>query len=176
MRHMPADVAKSMPRDARLHVTEIRETLARLVRSDPEVWALVKSLSPTEQSVTGQQVSVSGDGNIVLTARGDLQVSKMQISPQLPPQTTTRPTGETSKKKGKPLTELRQVLAVRFSEEELRTLCFDLGVNYDDLQGEGKAGKARELVAFLDRHGRIPELLEIGRQLRPDIPWPDLFE
>jgi hypothetical protein len=100
----------------------------------------------------------------------------MQISPQLLPQTTTRPTGETSKEKGKPLTELRQVLDARFSEEELRMLCFDLSIDYDDLPGEGKAGKARELVAFLGRHGRIPELLEIGRQLRPDVPWPDLSE
>ena len=176
MRHMPADVAKSMPRDARLHATEIRETLTRLVWSDPEVRSLVKSLSPTEQSVTGQQVSVSGDGNIVLTVGEDLQVSNMQISSQLPPQTIAQPTGEALKKEGTSLTELRQELVTRFNEDELRTLCFDLGVDYDGLPGEGKVGKARELVAFLDRRSRIPELLKFGRQLRPDVPWPDLFE
>lgn len=176
MRHMPADVAESMPRDARLHVTEIRETLARIVRSDPEVRALVAGLSPTEQTITRQQVSVRGDSNVVLTVGGDLQVSNMQISSQFPPQTIAQPTGEALKKEGTSLTELRQVLVTRFNEDELRTLCFDLGVDYDDLPGEGKVGKARELVAFLDRRSRIPELLKFGRQLRPDVPWPDLFE
>jgi len=176
VRHMPADVAESMPRDARLHVTEIRETLARIVRSDPEVRALVAGLSPTEQTITRQQVSVRGDSNVVLTVGGDLQVSNMQISSQFPPQTIAQPTGEALKKEGTSLTELRQVLVTRFNEDELRTLCFDLGVDYDDLPGEGKVGKARELVAFLDRRSRIPELLKFGRQLRPDVPWPDLFE
>jgi len=33
-----------------------------------------------------------------------------------------------------------------FDAEELRTLCADLCVDYDNLQGEGKAAKARELV------------------------------
>jgi hypothetical protein len=68
-------------------------------------------------------------------------------------------------------TTLRQRLSAHFDEGELRTLCFDLGIAYDDLPGEGKADKARELVAYLERHGRIPELVAIGRRLRPDVPW-----
>jgi tetratricopeptide (TPR) repeat protein len=44
------------------------------------------------------------------------------------------------------------------SKEELRDLCFDLGVKYDDLPGEGAAAKARELVDYLERHCRIPDL------------------
>jgi hypothetical protein len=71
------------------------------------------------------------------------------------------------------LTTLRQLLAVRFSEGELRTLCFDLGVGYEDLVGEGKADKARELVAYLERRKRIPDLIRIGERSRPDIPWRD---
>jgi hypothetical protein len=66
---------------------------------------------------------------------------------------------------------LRQVLAERFSDGELRTLCFDLGIEYDDLPGEGKADKARELVAYLERRDRIPDLKEIGRRVRPDVSW-----
>lgn len=71
------------------------------------------------------------------------------------------------------LSQLRQILAERFDLGELRTLCFDLGIDYDDLPGEGKANKARELVAYLNRHDRIPELLRAGEQLRPDISWSD---
>jgi len=69
------------------------------------------------------------------------------------------------------LAKLRQILATRFDEEELRTLCFDLGINYDDLPGQGNANKARELIAYLDRHDRISELVSIGKQLRPDVAW-----
>jgi hypothetical protein len=66
---------------------------------------------------------------------------------------------------------LRQVLAERFDEGELRTLCFDLGIEYDDLPGEGRAGRARELVAYLERRDRIPYLMELGRRVRPDVLW-----
>ena len=53
---------------------------------------------------------------------------------------------------------------------------FDLAIRYDDLPGEGAADKARELVAYLDRRGRIPQLIRIGKRQRPDIPWDDILE
>ncbi len=67
------------------------------------------------------------------------------------------------------LTQLRLILASHFNKEELRTLCFDLGVNYDDLGDESNADIARELVAHLERHGRIQELEDMVGQLRPGI-------
>ena len=56
------------------------------------------------------------------------------------------------------LTALREQILARCNEEELRTLCADLGVDYDDLPAMGRADKARELVALLNRQGRIAEL------------------
>jgi hypothetical protein len=73
------------------------------------------------------------------------------------------------------LSKIRQILDQRFDAEELRTLCFDLDVDYEDLPARGQAHKARELVAYLDRHRRVPELMEVGRLLRPDIPWDEIF-
>ena len=72
------------------------------------------------------------------------------------------------------LVSLRQILTERFNDDELRSLCFDLGVDYDNLGGEGKAGKARELVAYLERRGDIPKLVEAVRQARPGISWDEL--
>lgn len=66
---------------------------------------------------------------------------------------------------------LRQLLTTCFDAEELRTLCFDLGIDHDALRGEGKAGKARELVAYLERHGRIDELVSVGSQMHPHLSW-----
>jgi AAA+ ATPase superfamily predicted ATPase len=71
------------------------------------------------------------------------------------------------------LVGLRQILDTSFDEGELRTICFDLGADYENLPGEGKANKARELVVYLERRGRIPELVKIGVQLRPNEYWED---
>lgn len=72
-------------------------------------------------------------------------------------------------------TELRQRLyqdlSDRFSEDELRTLCFRIGVDYENLSGEGKSGKARELVLHLERFSRVNEFVEIGKRIRPDLSW-----
>lgn len=70
-------------------------------------------------------------------------------------------------------TELHKVLLEYFDQGELQTLCFYLNVDYDALSGEGKANKARELVQYLERRGRINELkIEIIKR-RPRIPWTD---
>jgi len=69
------------------------------------------------------------------------------------------------------LATLRQFLVDRLNDEELREVCFELHVDYESLGGEGKAGKTRELILQLDRHRRIHELVELGKQLRPDVPW-----
>ena len=66
---------------------------------------------------------------------------------------------------------LRQQLTDHFSEEELRTLCFDLGLDYESLPAQGKAGKARELVAEAARSDRLQELIAQSRSLRPHVAW-----
>jgi len=68
-------------------------------------------------------------------------------------------------------TRLLQVLSDRFDEGDLRTLCFTLEIDYEILPGQGKRDKARELIQYLERRERISDLVEAGKQLRPDIPW-----
>ena len=51
------------------------------------------------------------------------------------------------------LAQLRQVLDEVFNESELRTLCFDLGIEYEHLSGEERSAKTRELVAYCERTG-----------------------
>ena len=67
--------------------------------------------------------------------------------------------------------KLSNLIDLRFSDQELRTLCTALNVDYDNLPGEGKADKARELVVYLDRRDRISDLITIGKRLRPDVSW-----
>jgi hypothetical protein len=71
---------------------------------------------------------------------------------------------------------LRKILSTKHDEEEVETYCFDLGLEYADLRGDTKSAKARELIIHLDNRGRIADLVELGKQARPDIAWPDVPE
>lgn len=66
---------------------------------------------------------------------------------------------------------LRQILVERFTEDELRTLAYDLDLDYDSLDGGSKAGRARELVAYMERRQRLGDLVRVGRSQRPDVSW-----
>jgi len=62
---------------------------------------------------------------------------------------------------------LRQTLYERFDVEEIKDLCFDLSIDFDDLRGEGK--KERELVAYCQRRDRLEELATRIAALRPGV-------
>ena len=63
-------------------------------------------------------------------------------------------------------TELLEILKTYFDDNELRELCFAMEIDYESLPGAGKAAKARELVAYCERHGRATELVEAIRGSR----------
>lgn len=66
---------------------------------------------------------------------------------------------------------LRQILDKHFNESELHNLTFELGVDYEALSGFTKQDKARELITYLERRDRVPELIQACQQLRPTAPW-----
>ena len=65
--------------------------------------------------------------------------------------------------------EIHEKLMRHFSEGDLRQLCFALNVDYDNLPGRSRRGKARELVLFFEKQGRLPELVAACRKERPSI-------
>lgn len=48
----------------------------------------------------------------------------------------------------------------RFDLEGVRTLAFEIGVDYDELAGETKSGKLRELILYLERQDQLPRLVD----------------
>ena len=70
------------------------------------------------------------------------------------------------------LKSLRDYITKHFDKGELQTMCFDLGVNYDDLDGDGLSDKARELVLLMNRNGRCDELFDYCKQNRPNVSFP----
>jgi hypothetical protein len=69
--------------------------------------------------------------------------------------------------------KLRQILEARFSVGELKTLCQDLAIDYENIPGETKADRARELVSYYERRGDIDPLRAAIRASRPDIEIDD---
>jgi hypothetical protein len=69
------------------------------------------------------------------------------------------------------LIHVRKQLEEYFDLNELKTLCFELGIDYEAIAGETKPDKSRELVKYAYRNGRIPELLKQCQQSRPEVNW-----
>jgi hypothetical protein len=63
--------------------------------------------------------------------------------------------------------DLLKWIREKFNDNELRDLCFELGIDYERLLGEGKAAKARELVAYCQRCDRLAELEQAAQRMRP---------
>ncbi len=64
---------------------------------------------------------------------------------------------------------LFEVLEQRFSNDDLRGLVFALGLDYDNLPGQTKSNKARELVLYCERRLKLDALAAEIRRTRPDI-------
>ena len=70
------------------------------------------------------------------------------------------------------LVELNSKMNQVFSLDEIESLCFDMGIDFDSLGGEGKGAKIRELIEFCRRRGRDEELVAKVRAERPQVAWP----
>ena len=55
----------------------------------------------------------------------------------------------------------------QFNEAEFQNLCFRLGVDYENLGGQGKAARVQALISYLHRQGRIGDLIEVVKEMRP---------
>jgi tetratricopeptide (TPR) repeat protein len=141
---------------------EFEETIECQVEVRAHDEKLVELSRPTPPGVTPGQISYTPGGKVAVgpSVEGD------QISPGV--------SGEeqiTNVTRQFDVMSLHRGLIEYFNEEELRDLCFRLDVDYDDLPGVGKAGKARELVTYHERRGILPKLAAMCRQLRPNVDW-----
>lgn len=65
------------------------------------------------------------------------------------------------------LVRLYNRLTDTFNESEIRDLCFHLKIDYEDLPGYTRKDKAREIVEYLRRHGRVSEITQLLEKIRP---------
>lgn len=70
---------------------------------------------------------------------------------------------------GADLARIRHALVDSFDLDELRTLCFDLGMDFESLPGQSKPAKAREMVNYWRNRHDLTRLTEAIRLERGDI-------
>ena len=68
-----------------------------------------------------------------------------------------------------PLPLLRQTITQNFSLDELRVVCFDLSIDFENLRGETKASKVAALLADAQRFGRLEALLAALHAAKPHL-------
>jgi hypothetical protein len=64
---------------------------------------------------------------------------------------------------------LQREIDLHFNLDEFRNLCFTLHIDYDNLPGETKSARIRELILFMLRQHRIPELIQVVQHERPHL-------
>ncbi len=70
------------------------------------------------------------------------------------------------------LAQLRRRIEESFNLDEIKNLCFDLGINYENLPGEMTlTGRSRELVNYCQRNGRLADLITLCAEQRPPLDW-----
>ncbi|MCB9009989.1 MAG: hypothetical protein H6656_21900, partial [Ardenticatenaceae bacterium] len=71
--------------------------------------------------------------------------------------------------------KLRQAIVDAFNETELRELCFDLDIDYEELTPGSKLIKVPELIARCVREQRVDELISLCESARPKVAWRDMM-
>ena len=71
------------------------------------------------------------------------------------------------------LADVQAKLNTYFSGEEIETLAFVLGIDYDALRGGTKPTKVNALILDAARKGQIAQLLAWARRERTNVTWPD---
>jgi len=64
--------------------------------------------------------------------------------------------------------QLREFLSEHFNLDEMKTLCFDLGLDYEEFPHDTKSEFSRELIIYFERHNKMGCLVAEMIKGRPD--------
>lgn len=71
--------------------------------------------------------------------------------------------------------ELLEEMSRRFDLSDTKALCFDLGIEYQDLVYETRLELLRSLVLYCMRNGKINELQNLCLSYRNKVNWEVVF-
>lgn len=101
-----------------------------------------------------------------------LLVSDKESAKPVPPTATTPDIAEEAIQETdtRRLLNLRNQMVQLFTESELHDICLELSVDPETFD-ESKPTFVRELIFYLLRRGRLPELIHICKRDRPHVAW-----
>lgn len=70
--------------------------------------------------------------------------------------------------------ELSQKMQAYYNLDELRGVCFDLGIDFENLAGETKQRQVVSLIQYCERHGLLHALLQKNKEIRSHAAWHSL--
>jgi hypothetical protein len=135
------DVGVSYPD---IHI-ELVVDFERLSNSERERWAQLAKAGGgnLEATITGRTERAGSDMNMGGTYVGDIRDQR-----------------------------ILSTLSTSFNIEDLASIYSDLGVDYETLGGdESLTRKAQALIQYLDRQGRLDDLIRVCQRYRPDVIW-----
>lgn len=88
---------------------------------------------------------------------------------KLTPQDFAWPHRVQSKKTDFDYRGLRVALSQAFNMSELEVLCFDLGIDSDEITGNVKSKKISELILYLKRHNKVDSLVKLVNEERDGL-------
>lgn len=124
---------------------------------------LVRKAIGSENSANNGQIA---SGGYVIQV-GEINGGQVTLGPAKSLPAAADPSWPTPAADRETLLALRRALSDFFGEEDLRDLAFELAIEYDDLPGATRKDKARELVVYCHRRGRLAELKQATLQRRP---------
>lgn len=65
--------------------------------------------------------------------------------------------------------QLRKIIDEHFNESELKDLAFELGIEYDNLEGRTKSNRVISLVEYARRHGLTDKLIGLVEEEREGV-------
>lgn len=72
--------------------------------------------------------------------------------------------------------KFRILLNDLFKLDDIRKLCFDLEVDYENLDGESKESKVIALIEHFENRLALLALLEQCQKIRPQAPWQEVLD
>lgn len=124
----------------------------------------------------GRIVSLFAD--YVMDLHAQLEEKDMEPARPLPDEarewlrTQQRPASQFYADDNEYISQVTHVIDHFFGEEDMRMLATEMGIDYENLRGETKRGRALAFVQLSAQLGRLPELVEMIKRYRPNIPWP----
>lgn len=71
--------------------------------------------------------------------------------------------------------KIRDLLVDGFNVDELRDICFEVGIDYEATGSQSIRTFARETVESAKRFGKLAEIVNVAKKMRPNLDWPNLL-